>query len=96
MKTLSLVAIVKAKAEQKEFVKEEILKLIPITRAENGCINYHLFEDNNDASRFVLQENWESHEAWQAHMNNDHMLNYVKATQDAVENWELIELTQVD
>lgn len=41
-KTLSLVAIVKAKEEKREFVKNEIIKLIPITRKEEGCINYTL------------------------------------------------------
>ncbi len=96
MKTLSLVAIVKAKPEQREFVKEEILKLIPITRNEKGCNHYNLFEDNKDNSRFVLEENWASHEDWQAHMNNTHMKNYSEITKDAVENWELIELTQID
>ncbi len=96
MKNLSLVAIVKAKPEQKEFIKNEIFKLIPITREEKGCINYNLFEDDRDSSRFVLQENWASYEDWQAHMNNDHMVNYIEVTKDAVENWELIELTQLD
>ncbi len=96
MKTLSLVAIVKSKPEQKEFVKSEILKLIPITRKEKGCNYYNLFEDNKDSSRFVLEENWDTYEDWQAHMNNTHMQNYSEATKDAVECWELIELTQVD
>ncbi len=96
MNTLSLVAIVKAKPEQKAFVKEEILKLIPITREEKGCNQYNLFEDHKDPSRFVLEENWASYEAWQAHMNNTHMKHYSEVTKDAVESWELIELTQVD
>lgn len=96
MKILSLVAIVKAKGDKKEFVKEEIIKLIPLTRAENGCIQYNLFEDNKYASRFVLEEKWASYDEWQAHMNNDHMVSYSDATKDAVESWELIELTQID
>ena len=96
MKELSLVAIVKAKPEQKAFVKEEIMKLIPITRNEKGCIHYHLYQDNKDDSRFILEENWASYEEWQAHMHNDHMENYSKVTKDAVESWELNELTKVD
>lgn len=96
MKTLSLVAIVKAKSDQKGFVKEEILKLIPITRAEKGCLNYNFFVDNKDDSRFFLEENWASYDEWQAHMNNTHMVNYSEVTKDAVDSWELNELTQVD
>ena len=96
MEKLSLVAIVKAKTDQTNFVKEEIEKLIPITRKEKGCLNYNLFQDNKDSSRFILQENWQNPDDWQAHMNNTHMKNYSEVTKDAVETWELIELTQLD
>ena len=96
MKKLSLVAIVTAKQGEKDFIKKEIEKLIPITRKENGCINYNFFIDNKNDHRFLLQENWESYDLWQDHMNNDHMKNYSEVTKDAVETWELIELTQVD
>lgn len=93
---LSLVAIVKAKEEKIDFVKEEILKLIPITRAEKGNINYNLHVDNNNPNTFVLYENWASYDEWQDHMNNTHMVNYAKITEDAVEDWQLIELTKIE
>ena len=96
MSKLSLVAIVVSKDGQDAFVESEIKKLIPITREEKGCINYHLFKDNKDKDRFLLQENWETYEEWQAHMKAPHMENYTKVTKDAVASWELIELTQVD
>ncbi len=72
------------------------MQLIPITRAEEGCLNYNLFIDNKDNCRFAFQENWASFDAWQAHTNNDHMANYAEVTKDAVDTWELIELTQID
>ena len=96
MDKLSLVAIVIAKENKKDFIEKEIQKLSPITRKESGCLNYNLFIDNKNPNRFVLEENWESYDAWQAHMNNAHMTNYSEVTKDAVESWELIELTQID
>ncbi len=42
VKVLSLVAIIKAKEGKQDFVKEELMKLIPPTRKEKGCINYNL------------------------------------------------------
>ena len=96
MKKLSLTAIVVAKENHREVVQKEIEKLIPLTRKEKGCINYNLFVDNKDANRFVLQENWETHELWQDHMNSAHMKNYSEVTKDIVKSWELIELTQID
>ncbi|MBK5254249.1 MAG: antibiotic biosynthesis monooxygenase [Peptostreptococcaceae bacterium] len=93
---LTLVALVKAKEEKRDFVKNEILKLIPITRTEEGNINYNLHQDNNDPNIFILYENWENRELWQNHMNNNHMVNYANATEDATVEWTLHELTKLD
>ena len=96
MSKLSLVAIVIAKDNHKDLVEKEIRKLIPITRKEDGCINYNLFLDNKNDKRFILQENWETYDKWQVHMKSEHMNLYTEVTKEAVESWELIELTQLD
>ena len=41
-------------AEKIELVKSELLKLIDITRAENGCINYDLHQDNENKNLFLF------------------------------------------
>lgn len=93
---LSLVAIVKAKEEKREFVKSEIIKLIEITRKEEGNINYNLHQGNEDPNLFILYENWENRELWQKHMNNKHMINYSKVTEGSTVEWSLHELTKID
>ena len=40
MTTLAIVANIIAKADQIDLIKAELLKLIDITLAEAGCINY--------------------------------------------------------
>ena len=42
------------------------LKLIDITRAEEGCINYDLHQDNENPAHFLFYENWKSRELWQS------------------------------
>lgn len=42
MATLTIVANIKARADQIDLVKTELEKLIDISRAEEGCINYDL------------------------------------------------------
>lgn len=96
MSKLSLVAIVGAKDGKKDFVYGEIKKLIPVTREEEGCISYNLFLDNKNPNRFVLEENWENYELWQNHMKNSHLKNFSEATKDALDTFEVIELTQED
>ncbi len=95
MAKLTIVANIKANADKIELVKAELLKLIEITRAEEGCINYDLHQDNEDLSHFVFYENWESRELWQAHMANQHLADYMAATEGAVEEFTLNEMTRM-
>jgi len=39
---LTIVARITAKEGHRDLVKEELLKLIEVTRQEEGCINYDL------------------------------------------------------
>ncbi len=96
MKQLTIVAKILAKEEKREFVKEELLKLIDITRAEEGCVNYNLHQDNENENLFLFYENWTNRDLWQKHMNNSHLAEYIKATESAVVEFTLNEMTQVD
>ena len=94
-KHLTIVADIKAKSDQIDLVKAELLKLIATTRAEEGCINYDLHQDNENPAHFLFFENWESRELWQAHMGNQHLKDYMAATDGAVAEFTLSEMTQV-
>lgn len=93
---LTIVAKILAKEEKRELVKKELIKLIDITRAEKGCINYDLHQDNENPNLFLFYENWESKELWQLHMNNTHLAEYMKATEGAVEEFTLNEMSIVN
>ena len=91
MAKLTIVANITAKADKIDLVKTELEKLIDITRSETGCINYDLHQDND----FLFYENWESRELWQAHMGNQHLKDYMAATDGAVEEFTLNEMTRI-
>lgn len=95
MSKLTIVANIIAKADKIELVKNELLKLIEITRREEGCINYDLHQDNENTAHFMFYENWQSRELWQAHMENQHLKDYLAATDGAVENFTLNEMTVI-
>ncbi|MGR5300257.1 putative quinol monooxygenase [Vibrio alfacsensis] len=76
-------------------VKAELLKLIDVTRAEEGCINYDLHQDNENPAHFTFYENWESRELWQQHMGNEHLVKYMKATEGAVDVFTLNEMSYI-
>ena len=95
MGTLTIVANIHAKADRTELVKSALLKLISTTRAEPGCIQYDLHQNNEDPTHFMFFENWESRAQWQAHMNAPHLAEYMETTDGAVEKFTLYEMTQV-
>lgn len=95
MSQLTIVARILAKEGKATFIKQELLKLIETTRAENGCVNYDLHQDNENENLFLFYENWESRELWQQHMQNDHLAEYMKVTDGAVESFELNEMTVI-
>ncbi len=95
MANLTIVANIHAKADKVGLVKSELMKLIEITRAEAGCLQYDLHQDNENPAHFLFFENWESRELWQTHMNAPHLAAYMAATEGAVENFTLNEMTQV-
>lgn len=95
MSRLTIVAHIHANPDQVELVKAEPEKLIPITRAEPGCIQYDLHQDNENPAHFLFYENWESRELWQAHMNAPHLAAYVQATDGAVDRFTVHEMSQV-
>jgi len=95
MKNLTIVAKIEAKKESIDLVKSELLKLIEPTRQEDGCVQYDLHQDNERPEVFLFFENWANRELWQKHMNNEHLAAYMAATEGAVENFEVYEMTLV-
>jgi len=93
MTNLTIVANIHANPNQIELVKAELEKLVPITRAEKGCVQYDLHRDNTNPAHFMFYENWESRELWQIHMNAPHLAAYMKATDGAVTEFTLNEMT---
>ena len=95
MSKLTITGNILAKPNQFDLVKAELEKLIPITRAEAGCLQYDLHQDNENPAYFMFYENWESRELWQTHMNAPHMAAYMAATEGAVEKFWLHEMTHI-
>jgi len=95
MAKLTIVANIHANPDRIGLVKAELEKLIPVTRAEEGCIQYDLHQDNDDPAHFTFYENWESRELWQDHMRAPHLAAYMEATDGAVAEFTVSEMTKI-
>ena len=95
MSKLTIVAHITAKSDKIELVKAELQKLINTTRSEAGCVQYDLHQDNQNPAHFMFYENWDSRELWQKHMGARHLQDYLAATEGAIEEFTLYEMTRI-
>lgn len=93
MPTLTVVAHITAQPDQVELVKTELKKLVKPTRAEKGCLQYDLHQDNADPARFVFFENWESRGLLEAHLNSQHLKDFVANTEGRLKDFKIQEMT---
>ncbi|WP_435661349.1 putative quinol monooxygenase [Leisingera caerulea] len=95
MPNLTIVANITANPGKTDLVKAGLEKLIAITRAEDGCITYDLHQDNENPAHFMFYETWESRALWQTHMQAPHLAAYMDATEGAVAEFTLHEMTLI-
>ncbi|MGF1864111.1 antibiotic biosynthesis monooxygenase [Enterovibrio norvegicus] len=95
MTKLTIVADIVANEDSVEFVKEELLKLIEITRGEEGCLQYDLHQDNDNPAHFLFFENWVSRELWQDHMSGQHLADYLEATDGKVASFVVSKMSVI-
>ena len=91
---LTIVASIRAKAGKEDLVRSELEKLVKPTLQEPGCIQYDLHQNNNDPAHFLFFENWDDRDLWQTHMASDHLARYKEATDGAIEDFTLYEMTR--
>lgn len=93
MSKLTIVAHITANPASIQPVKDGLLGLIPPTRAEAGCIQYDLHQDNENPAYFMFFELWESRELWLAHMESEHLKAFQAATEGMIDDFRLHEMT---
>tara|TARA_R110001606_G_scaffold38358_8_gene107580 strand:- start:752 stop:1039 length:288 start_codon:yes stop_codon:yes gene_type:complete len=93
--TLVINAHIHAVAEKRDLVIAELNLLLAPTRAEKGCISYILYQDNLDPNHFMFQEEWESRELWQDHMQGPGLQRWSEKTAGAISEFTLYEVTEV-
>ena len=78
---VTVIARIKAKTGEVQRVKEELLKLLAPTRAENGCMNFDMHQGATDQSQFLFHENWTGKAALEAHFETPHIKNWLRVAE---------------
>lgn len=95
MSELTLVAHIRASADQVARVQSELEKMVATTRKEAGCLQYDLHQDNQDPAHFVMVETWGSPEQLQAHTTGQPMKAFQAAVEGAIDSFTVHELTRI-
>lgn len=88
-----LTAVIKSKAAYRDEVRGTLLNMVTESRKEAACLQYDLYQDDNDPNVFVFQEIWESREGLDAH-NGQPYIRAFGASLERLETNPEIYLTQ--
>jgi quinol monooxygenase YgiN len=105
-KNFIVLAIVKVKPGNENLAKEEMLKLVPLTRREPGCIQYDMHvnvgTEPNDYMKenprlYMFYEIWRSREDWDLHMNMPYLKRWFDMSKNVCEGididlWEMLKM----
>lgn len=78
----TIVAHLVAKPDKIEETKRFLLGLVPPTRKESGCVEYHLHQDDDNPAEFTFYENWRSRADWDEHMTLPHLQEFAARAKD--------------
>jgi quinol monooxygenase YgiN len=78
-----VVAVITAKPEFTENVKENLLYLVEMTHQEAACITYDLHQNADVPNQFTMYEIWENEVGFQAHLQ----MPYLKEFGEKAKDW---------
>jgi len=74
--TVSLLPVFVARSDRRSELVEQLIELEQASRADAGCITYRVFQDSDQADRFVLVEEWTDQAALEAHNAQPHVAHF--------------------
>jgi len=78
MSEVSLVVLIEVQDGKGDEQVAAFANLAPVVRAEEGCLEYNLFQVRDAKNQFALLEKWASDAAHAAHLATPHMLEAAK------------------
>lgn len=64
-----------------QLFREELLRVVPPSRAEPGCLSIHACESLRDPSEFAIHSEWIDEAAFERHSQMPHTLRFVEAAE---------------
>jgi quinol monooxygenase YgiN len=72
----TLIAYLHGKPEKRAELLEILQNFVKPTRAEAGCVEYHLHVDDNDPNFFIFYENWRTRKDLDEHLEMPYLKSF--------------------
>lgn len=76
--SLHLTALLKCKAGEAATVKPLLLDLVAASVQEEACLQYELYQDNDDENLFIFHETWKDADSLKLHTEQPHYQKFGK------------------
>jgi quinol monooxygenase YgiN len=76
--SVKLIAIMHCNADAEETFEQELKKLVETSLQEEGCLNYELYQYNDERCRYVIIEEWADEESLKNHQDAVHYRHFVR------------------
>ena len=95
MSNLTVIGEIKAKPNNHDMVKKELVKLVEPTQKEKGCVKYDLHQDRRNPALFFFLEEWTGEDDLDNHLRSQHVTACASVIGDLVESTEVYRLDRV-
>jgi quinol monooxygenase YgiN len=82
---LTLIAILHGKPEKRDDLLATLREFVKPTRAEEGCVEYHLHVSDDDPNKFFFYENWRSKPDLDVHLKTPLLTAFFNRRMDLLE-----------
>ena len=65
-----------------EQLREALMGVVEPSRAEAGCVAFHVFESVREPARFAIHSEWVDEAAFEVHAAMPHTIRFVAAVED--------------
>ena len=79
MSAQHIICTVRARTEHREKVKSLLLDLVGPAIAEEGCLYYYIYQQNDEPDTFHIVDGWVSAEAGEAHVGHPNATRWLQS-----------------
>jgi quinol monooxygenase YgiN len=80
-----LTAMLQAKPGSIDLLKSLLDDLVIASNQEQSCIQYELYQDSTDESRFIFHETWDSEAGLTKHNSQLHLQEFIARSEDLID-----------